>query len=317
MANDSEFDSLCKRARQSFRAGDYSKASNFFAQALALNPDSAEAQDGAGTVYFMLNQFEKAVEHFSRVSLLKPRGATSYINLGAVYNRMGEHQKAANALRKGIQRDSKSSEGYYNLAIAHRSLNQLPMAVNAYQQAIRLDPQMASAHQNLANVYSEMGNHKKAIEHYENALKIKPNFERARQALERAEQAALDSREQSSPFGRLVDEETLKANRASSVGQELSPYMREQDRTTIDAITSAAIEFAEDLIEHLKEQLEPYLSSLNKTVAEGTEGSTSIFAAHENFRTAVERCVELRTRLKDKLSELQDHERKMNAPGSS
>ena len=99
MANDSDFDSLCKRARQSFRAGDYSKASKFFAQALALNPDNAEAQEGAGTVSFMLNQFEEAIEHFSRVNLLKPREAKSYINLGAVYNRMGEHQKAANALR--------------------------------------------------------------------------------------------------------------------------------------------------------------------------------------------------------------------------
>lgn len=318
MSPAADVEATLKSARRAFRAGDHDKAAELFAAVTVADPDSAAGHQGCATVCFLLKDYDNAVIHFNRLTQLQPRDAKGFVNLGAVYNRIGEYKKAADALRKGIQKDAKSSEAYYNLAIAHRHLNELKMAVNAYREAIRLDPEMAAAHQNLANVMLEMGKNKEAIQHYKRALDIRPDFERARQGLANAESAVAVAKQEANPFGRLVDEETLRKNAAQPVKRELSPLQRERDRGLVDETSTDAIGAAEDFLIHLRDELEPTLQTLIRTVTEGgMDGSTEIYPAHEAFRESLERATAMRTRLQRKMQDLDEHENMMNSSDQS
>ena len=311
MSDLSDWESLHKQARRSFRKGQYDESIGLFKEALEINPHEVQLHDGLATAYFLADQYEDAVAHFTRTTELKPTDGKAYINLGAVYNRMEEFAKAAAVLRKGLRYVRKSSEGYYNLGIAHRKLNQMSMAVNAYKEAVRLNPQFAEAHQNLANVYLDMGSYKQAIQHYKQALKINPDFVRAQRGLKKGEQAAEEAKKAISPFGRLVDEKSYShANTKQAMGRVLSNRERVEDRMILESLTTEMLELAARLRDNIRDELVPSVVKLNLTVthAAGSAASSSVFEDHDEFQTAAKRYGALRKQLKAKMQELRSHE---------
>lgn len=311
MSANADPESLCKQARRALRKGDGSQAIQLLRQAIEADGDYAGAHEGLGTACFLAKDYDGAIEHFTRASQLKPRDGKSLINLGAVYNRIGESQKAADALRRGIQRDSRSSEGYYNLGIAYRHLNDLSMAVSAYREAVRLNPEMAEAHHNLANVYVQMGNHRKAIEHYKHALEVKPSFERAVRGLRKAEEAASASKTEEGPFGRLVNEAAYAQRADEQVGRELTEAERFEDRQTIRAVSAEIAACTRVFLDHLKADMLSSLLSVSRDVSHGADLTRSSIADYEKFHDAIARSRQLRDELKQKIAELQAHERHM------
>ncbi len=316
MANDADVESLCKQARTAFRTGKYDRAIRLFQKVVDADPDRADAHDGLATSYFMSKQFDQAIEHFLLLTRLTPQEGKPFINLGAVYNQIGEYKKATDVLRRGIQREPKSQEAYYNLGIAHRKKKEFPMAINAYREAIRLKPEMAEAHQNLANVYVEMGNNKQAIEHYKTALAIRPDFARAQRGLKQAEEAAAAKKQQFNPFGRLVNEADYAApgdDAPVESTRELSKAERFEDRHAIQAMTLDAVASTRELVHALQKQMEPALSSVNRAVGQGTDVGAAVFAAHEKYKEAVQRCAAIRERVKQTFDELYEHEKTMGS----
>jgi tetratricopeptide (TPR) repeat protein len=314
MATLGEIESLCNDGRRCVRHQDADGAIAAFSKALALDERAIPVHEGLAAAYFLKKDYEKAAEHFKRVSLLDPRQAKALVNLGAVYNRMKDYNRAVTILRKAIQKDKASADAHYNIGLAYRGLNQLSMAVSAYKEAVRVAPQMASAHQNLANVYVDMGNFQHAIIHYKKALEIDPSFERAQRGLESAQTMSVDAKKSVSPFGRLVNAASVGAKTAPRVERHISDVERAQDRVTVFNVLNDVGESANVLLKAVREQFEPALLELTRTLSHSRDGISGLPRDYRQFVSAFKEAHESRRALKRCMLELRAHEEMMNTP---
>lgn len=314
MSSGTKDDDLGERARKLFRGRRYDEAAAAFKELLAKDESRADLHEGIANAYFAAGQYDKAIEHFQRHSALDPKQGRSLVNLGAVYNRLEQYNKAVDVLRKGIMREKKSPFGYYNLGLAYRGLKQYAMAVSAYKESLRIDPAMAETHQNLANVYVEMSNNQQAIVHYRKALEIKPDFKRAAAGLARAEGKAADAKKAIKPFGRLVDEGTYKRPADNSFAREMSEGERVQDRETVYTLGQQIETAAMTLLHQLRNDFEPHLVSLSRSVAQADDAPLLVAKAYEQFLHSLEEIVRLRRELKRRVLELRAHEEMIFAP---
>ncbi|MAG94228.1 MAG: hypothetical protein CMJ48_10810 [Planctomycetaceae bacterium] len=313
MATASDLESICKSAQRAVRKRDYVRAQELFQQALEIDELHIKAHEGLAAAAFLSRDCDLAIKHFTRITQLNPAGAEAFVNLGAVLNRRGEHQKAVDTIRKGLQKNSRSAQGYYNLGIAHKQLNQLAMAVSAYREAVRIQPNMAEAHQNLGNVHLEMGALQQAAVCYRKALELRPDFEKAKTGLKRVEDAIEAAKQNVSPFGRLVDEESYRPKAAQVATRDLSVEERVQDRTELQEISVEIIVAARTFLEHLRTSVEPTILALSRAVVQGTKEG-DIVTQHDEFRKVVQECHELRHELRRNLLELRAHEELINMP---
>lgn len=275
-------ETLLHQAQVKSQQRDAISAVALYRQALAVDPDSADALEGLAMVFFQAGDFNSAIEKFVRLTQLQPQESRHYVNLGAIYNRLGQHQQAVEVLRKAIQRDRKCANAYYNLGIAQRKLGQQAMAISAYKEAIRAEPLMAEAYLNLANVYLESNNFPLAILNFNKALEIRPELEKARVGLSRAEDALEQTKVAKNPFGRLVDTKALEAAVAPAAPTEgeSSPL----DRHRVHVLSHELNRLTEEYRDLMKSQFEPRLHELQKVVAEGKVSGLALSRAVVEFQ---------------------------------
>jgi tetratricopeptide (TPR) repeat protein len=188
------------------------------------------------------------------------------------------------------------------------------MAVSAYKEAVRVAPKMASAHQNLANVYVDMGNFQQAIMHYKKALEIDPTFERAQRGLEHAQTLSVDAKKSVSPFGRLVDASAVGPKTAPKVERQISDLERAQDRMIIFNLLNDVGDSANVLLKSLREEFEPALATLSRSLSQSSEGVAGLPRDYRQFLTTFKEAHEARRTLKRLVIELRAHEEMMNTP---
>ena len=309
-----ELEALCNEGRRCVRKQDAEAAIAAFTKALALNERSIPVHEGLAAAYFLKQEYEKAADHFKKVTLLDPRQAKALINLGAVYNRMKDYTKAVTILRKATQKDKNSGEAHYNLGLAYKGLNQFSMAVSAYKEAVRVAPRMAAAHQNLANVYVDMGNYQQAIMHYLKALEIDPKFERAQRGLEYVRELSNNAKKSVSPFGRLVDPNALGPKTAPRVERQFTDVERAQDRMTVFHVVSDVGEHANLFLKRVREEFEPALMAISRTLSQPMEGFSSLPRDYRLYLSTFKDAHESSRTLKRSALELRAHEEMMNTP---
>lgn len=314
MGSTANVDEVIDKARRHVRRKQFDKAIALFTAAVEADDRRLEAHEGLATAYFLSGDYEQSISHFKRMTHLDTRNGKALINLGAVYNRTGEYSKAIDVLRRGIQKEKSFSEAYYNLGMAYRGLGQSAMAVSAYKDAVRLSPEMAAAHQNLANIYVDMGNNQQAIIHYKYALEIKPEFDRAQRGLAKAENAIKQARKSISPFGRLVDASKLAVKGTPGGGKILTATERLQDRQAVFSIAAEIESGSNHWLAILDDEFESSLAALNRAVMQVNEAPAALTKASEEFQDVLSACIEIRTKLKQKLLELRAHEELMNTP---
>lgn len=310
MAQES-FDELIHRGRKAMRKKKFTVAIEAFRMAVTLEPDNPDGHNSLATACYMGREFEEAARHFNRVTQLKPRDANAFINLGALYNQTQDYQKAGDTLRKAIQRDGKSAEAYYNLGIAQKNLGQNAMAVNAYRECVKLKPEMAAAHLNLANLYVEQKNYKRAVEHYEKSLEAQPGFGSAQRGLNRVKQLQEQSRQEFSPFGRLVDTEALAEKNAVVKTKNLSDQERFADRQFLQLTTEEAGDLAERIHVQLRDQIDPSILALHRIISQDTDQQQAIFKAREVFHESLRQCARLFDSIQVEFQKLRHHEEEM------
>lgn len=317
MSKLTEIEDLCNDGRRCVRHQDADGAITAFSKALTLDERSIPVHEGLAAAYFLKKDYEKSADHFKKVTMLDPRQSKAMINLGAVYNRMGNFSKAVDVLRKAIQKEKSSGEAHYNLGLAYRGLNQQAMAVSAYKEAVRVAPQLASAHQNLANIYVDMGNFQQAILHYMKALEIDPEFERAKRGLENARSLSDQAKKTVSPFGRLVDPKVLGPKAAPRVERRMTDLERAQDRMTVFNLLTDTAESANVLLKLIRDQFEPAIMALGRTLSDSIEGPTTLTRDYRTYLAAFKNAHEGRRALKRTVLQLRAHEEMMNTPDPS
>ncbi|MBN71939.1 MAG: hypothetical protein CME32_21990 [Gimesia sp.] len=232
--------------------------------------------------------------------------------MGAIYNRMGEYRQALDVLRKAVHKDKKSADAFYNMGIAHKGLNQLSMAVTAYKQAITFDPDMVDAHFNLGNVYLEMKNHTQAHMSFSRALEITPSFKKAINALKLLEVETTKEKAGFNPFGRLVDESTLRKKNVSIATRDITEEEREIDRRDLHKLCEEVQVAAESIIRDLKTGVTPSILNLNRCISQGAKHYSELAQVNEDFQRKLKTMNDMRKLLKHRMLEIRAHEELMN-----
>lgn len=307
MTQTSEFQELCKEARQCWRDGEYQCAVELFEQALEIDEQS-ETHQHAGVAAYMAGDTENAVTHLIRATHLAPSNSQARINLGAVYNRRKEYKLAIDALRKGLAMDMHCSEGYFNLGMAHRYLNEPKMAIPAFREAIRLDPQMADAHVQLAEVYIVQENYKQAIELAEQALKIKPGLTPALRVLDEAEQGRDNAKASSQNLDWIAGVSPTKLDQGF---RQLSDEQQVADHRHLVVLSHSIHKIANDVLLQMRRELDPATRLVYRIVSRPDKNPDTLTEAYAAFKQAAKSYKILRDRLGIKMQELRDYEESM------
>ena len=134
-------------ARQ--EAGDLEAAATGYRQALALEPDYAEACYRLSVVLTALGRYDEALACCRRTLELSPALPEASYNLGNVLYHLARHDEAAESYWRAVQLRPDYVEAQCNLGLAAYQLGRLDLAEASYRRALALKPTHAETHINL------------------------------------------------------------------------------------------------------------------------------------------------------------------------
>ncbi|MCU0537196.1 MAG: tetratricopeptide repeat protein [Hydrococcus sp. Prado102] len=133
-----------------------------------------------GTVLRQQGKLEEAAQTYRQAIALDPNCAEAYNNLGSTLDSQGKFKEAIAAYENAISIKPDSAGVYNNLGNALQEQNDLENAIAAYENAIAINPDLAEAHYNLGNIFHSQGKLEAAIESYQQTLRCNPDFEQAK-----------------------------------------------------------------------------------------------------------------------------------------
>ena len=145
------------------------------AQALRMNPNSAEAHVCFGVALIELGKREDAIEHYEQALQLNPDYAEAQYNLGNVFLREGKISDAIGHYEQALRIKPDYAEAHNNLGLALAQTGKFEEAIAHYEQSLRFKPEYAEAHNNLGNALAQAGKIEEAIAHFEQALWTMPD----------------------------------------------------------------------------------------------------------------------------------------------
>jgi predicted Zn-dependent protease len=261
------------RVRGLMRRKEFDAAIQLMQAELECDEPDGDLLELLGMAYFFNQQHEEARATFEKLTRREPMRTNAWVNLGAVLNRIGDHKHAADALRRALQRDRKCAIAYYNLGIAQRAMKQNTMAISAYKEALRANPALIDANMNLGKIYMEMNNVGLAIQCFNAVLKHDPESQKARALMEKLHQSQKVARRAESPFGRLVDEETLAAAQVEDTPRVLSAAVRNEERDFCRKLSREIRHHVREMVPVLDESLHSALQKLAVDTLQGENRS--------------------------------------------
>ncbi len=153
----------------------YDAAIAHYQQAIALEPNYAEAYSNCGIALAAQGKLSAAVDSYRQAIALKPDLASAYNGLGSVLKAQGKLQAAVDSYVQAIALNPQFAEAYNNAGNALQSLGRLEEAVTYYRQAVAIKPNYTDVYSNLGNALQGLGQYKDAIASYRRALELEPN----------------------------------------------------------------------------------------------------------------------------------------------
>ena len=145
-----------------------------YRQALAHDPNLADAHNNLGIILAQEGQAAAAVQSYRQALRINPRHADAHNNLGIALLGQGQTADAIACFRAALAANPLRADTHVNLGDALREQGQLTEAVECYRQALRINPGHADAHHNLGVVFLALGQFQEAREQYEHTLRILP-----------------------------------------------------------------------------------------------------------------------------------------------
>ena len=167
----------CNQLAQSLIARQqYQEAVACCRQALAIEPESAEAHFSLGVAFLGLAQHEEAVAQFEAALANRPELAEAHNNLGLALLALDRCEEAAAHCQQALRLQPELAEAHNNLARALGTLGRADEAMVHCRQALSIRPDFAEAHNNLGNLQREVGDLQQAIASYERAIALAPKM---------------------------------------------------------------------------------------------------------------------------------------------
>ena len=139
-------------------------------QALAINPDLAEAHVMAGSINLWYGwDWASAEQSFKRALSLSPGSAVAYTRAGRLYTTLGPREKGVMLLRRAVELDPLSSTAYDNLGFAYYCSGQFSEAEVALRKSLELSPQAVLPRYRLGRLFLIQNRLDQSLEEFKKA----------------------------------------------------------------------------------------------------------------------------------------------------
>lgn len=147
-----------------YQQGNYDVALDEIKQAIAANPDSADAYGVRALIYTAMNEMALADENYQRALRLSPRNPDLSNNYGAFLCQVGRYQLALEQFELALKNPNYQSpvKALVNAGACSIKMKNLDAAERYLMDALRYDPDLAATHANLARVFYERRDYTRA-----------------------------------------------------------------------------------------------------------------------------------------------------------
>ena len=170
--------SLVDQGKELYKNDEDEQALNSFKQAVALDPNNAEAHLWLGRSYGAFEQkvdadesYKKAIELYKKRVQADANDADAFFNLGEAYSFLHLDEEAARNYRQATRLKTDDEEAWYRLGMAETKLAQYPEAISAFQKALDLKPDDSRATEGLENAQEGAQRIREGRKHAEDMLK--------------------------------------------------------------------------------------------------------------------------------------------------
>ncbi len=151
------------------------KADAAIQQALALEPNLAEAVAGAASVALLKEDYAAAEAGFRRAIDLSPSSPTAYRGCSRLYGLMGRNDDSLRCATKAAELDPLSVSVNLGLGRALERVGRFDEALARYRKAIEIDPSVPSSYLFVGSTYAHgLGRLDQAVPWFERAARIDP-----------------------------------------------------------------------------------------------------------------------------------------------
>jgi protein O-mannosyl-transferase len=172
----------------------FDEAAEHFKKAIELRPSYFAALFNYGIALDGRGETEEAMKRVRAALAINPNSALAQDKLGTLLTKSGQPAAAIVPLREAVRLQPGYPPFRENLAAALLALHELDESEEQLRGALRIDPGSASARNALGLVYLERGEFSDAIGQFQAALALQPNYPAAAANLQKAADAAKESK---------------------------------------------------------------------------------------------------------------------------
>jgi len=160
------------RGEDKYQKGDYQGAIAAYTQAIALNPNYAQAYHNRGIARSKLGDKQGAVADYNQALRINPNYAKAYYNRGNARSDLGDKQGAVADYNQALRINPNYVLAYNNRGLARFRLGDKQGAVADYNQALRIDPNHVNAYYNRGLARRGLGDKQGAIQDFQKAADL-------------------------------------------------------------------------------------------------------------------------------------------------
>ncbi len=155
-----------------FDMGEFTRAEKAFCEALAHQPDFADAHYRLALLLEKQDRLSDAAEHLRRVTQIKPDFGAAWVKLSEISFRIDDYENARNAAEEALHLKPDDLGGLIALALALDSLDKEEDSINPLLRAIEIKPDFIEAWDMLAHAYQKLGRLDEAAKTYRKSMEI-------------------------------------------------------------------------------------------------------------------------------------------------
>jgi tetratricopeptide (TPR) repeat protein len=151
------------------------EAADALSQAVALNPNSFDAQFYLGRVQYAMKDYAGAVKSFRAAAKINPLHAEARFFLGTVLELAGDSNSAMTEYQELLKANPNSVMGQLGLGALLVKQGKLDEAIAALERAVTFDPKEFEAHWALGRALALKERYEDAVRSFESAVALAPN----------------------------------------------------------------------------------------------------------------------------------------------
>ena len=148
-------------------------------KAIAIKPDIADWHSNLGVALATASRFDEALASYDRALTLRPNYAEALHNRGITLHQLKRFEEALASFDKALALKSDYAEAFYNRGVVLQELKRLDEALASYDKAIALKPNYAEAIYNRSVALQDLKRFDEALASYDKTLALKPDLAEA------------------------------------------------------------------------------------------------------------------------------------------